>query len=220
MRIVFLAVAALVAAAPAMGQTPEEKAKKVTRAAKQLTGPDVAIIQDAAKELKLGGECNTVFTVGLDGKPKDIKPNCNPPDYDPYVIKAMASVTYSVELFAGEQFETEGVKQPFKFGAGPGTSMAPPPNPNADVKPPTVAKDIDQATIADLVKKNRLPGKCDISIVVGADGVPKTITPNCTPDRYNDPIQKQIAKMRFNPATKAGAPIEWTVKMPLSLGAQ
>lgn len=214
MRIFVLVAAALAVAAPAMGQTPEEKANKVTRAAKRLTQPDASIINEAAKQLKVGGECNTTFTVGLDGKPKDIKPNCNPPEYDEWVIKAMAPVTYTVELFAGEAFETEGMKQPFKMGNGPGSSMAP-----VESKPAVVTTPVDSRAIGKAIDrlKPKEEGSCAAAYVVGVDGKPKDIKPNCTLPQFDELVKTAIGNMVYAPATKGGTPVEINMTMNIPL---
>lgn len=217
MRILLLVAAAFMAAAPALAQTPEEKAKKVTRAAKQLTGPDVAIIKEAVNTIKLGGECMTVFTVGLDGKPKDIKPGCDPAAYDEWVVKAMASVTYTVELFLGEQFETEGMKQPFKFGAGAPAGAAPAGAAASAIKEPVVIKGIEPKELSRAINKIDEAGQCNAAFTVGIDGKPKDIVPNCTPDKYNQPIAEAISKTLYTPATKDGQPIEHKVNLPMNL---
>ena len=55
---------------------------------------------------------------------------------------------------------------------------------------------------------------------VGADGKPKDIVPNCTPEAYNELISAAIAKMEFKPALKGGAPTDWPgLSMPVKLSA-
>ena len=135
-------------ALPALAQKPADRPAKV------VTGPDVAVIKEAVNTLREPGECMVEFTVGLDGKPKDMKPTCTPETYAPYALKAMATVEYLPEIFAGEMFETEGLRQPFKFGvAAPAPSSAPgdkAPVKIKDVEP----KDIEGRSIA-LTRRGR-----------------------------------------------------------------
>jgi hypothetical protein len=214
MRILLAAVAAIAIASPAMAQTPPAAGKE-TRAAKQLTGPDMNAIKEGANTLKLGGECMATFTVTVDGKTKDLKTDCNPPEYAPYVEKAMATVTYSPELYRGEVFETEGVKQPFKFGNGPGTSMAASAN-----KPATVVTNANSQVIARAINKIKKEGECKVMYVVGVDGKTKDIQPNCTPSDYDEVVAEVISQMVYSPATNDNKPIESKMQMNIPLKKQ
>ncbi|MBI1360355.1 MAG: hypothetical protein GC155_08735 [Alphaproteobacteria bacterium] len=197
---------ALALAAPAMAQKPGD------HLAKPLTGPDVKVVKEAVDTVKQPGECTVVFTIGKDGKPKDLKPTCSVDAYVPYVERAMATVTYDPEVFDGEVFETEGVKQPFSFGVQKAEASDTPPV-------PVVA--LDSGDIGRAIARVNKTGSCNMSYVVGADGVPKDVKPNCTPQRFDPWIKKAVEKMRFKPGMKDGKAVDWPLTdQPLTLTAQ
>lgn len=199
--------AALVAvmAAPAMAQEKGEY-----RNATRTKGPDMSIVQDAVDELAGGAECNAVFTVGTDGKPKDVEPNCSDPRYDPYIVKAVESMEYLPEIFDGELFDTEGVKQPFVFGVQTAAG-------SEDGQPPTVKTNVNSGDVSRAINRVDEEGVCEATFTVGADGKPKDIEPNCTPDRYDSYIVDIIADMEYEPGMKEGQAVDWPMTMPLKL---
>ncbi|MEP7209666.1 MAG: hypothetical protein ABI740_02415 [Alphaproteobacteria bacterium] len=188
-------VAAL--ALPAMAQAP----KKEDRSPKQLTAADAAVVKEAVDSIKQPGECTVLYTIGKDGKPKDMKADCTPADYAPFALKAMATVTWSPEMVSGEIFETEGMKQPFKFGVTVTAAAA--------QKPPVATVQLDGAEINRALIKTNAEGSCSMSYTVGVDGIAKDIVPNCTPDKFNKYIKAAIEKMRFTPGEKDGKPVDW-----------
>lgn len=205
MRGMILAAAALAAGAPAMAQTP----KLPDSPPKLVSGPTTDVIREAVNTIKLSGECMVGFTIGKDGKAKDLAPTCTPEDYTPYVIRAMEGVTYEPEIFDGEIWETEGQRQPFKF-TGPTVAAS-------TVKPAVVVKNVDPKDISRALNKVDEPGVCNVEFVVGVDGKPKDIQPNCTPDAYNKPIADALKKVVYTPGEKDGQKVETKVSMPLNL---
>ena len=204
----FILLAAL-AATPAVAQKPGD------RLATQVKGPNADVIREAVNTLRQPGECMVEFTVGKDGKPKDMKPNCTPAEYAPYALRAMETVEYLPEIFDGEIFETEGGKQPFKFGV----AVAQPPAQGE--KQPVKVKDVEPRDIQRAINRIDQPGVCNVKMTVGADGKPKDIQPNCQPDAYNRPIAEAIAKMRFEAGQKGGKPVDWPdFAYPLNLSAK
>jgi hypothetical protein len=201
MMLKWMCAAGLVAALalPAMAQAP----KKEDRAPKQLTAADGAVVKEAVNAVKQPGECTVVYTIGKDGKPKDMKATCTPADYEPYALRAMATVTWSPEMVSGEIFETEDMKQPFKFGV-----IAAPVN--AD-KPPTATVPLDGGDINRALIKTNAEGSCNMSYTVGIDGKAKNIVPNCTPAKFDKWIKEAVEKMRFTPGEKGGKPVDWDV---------
>ncbi len=210
LKTICVAAAALAFAAPALAQKPGDKL------AKAVTGPDAAIIKEAVGTIKQAGECMVEFTIGKDGKPKDMKPTCSVASYEPYVLRAMAAVVYEPEIFDGEVFETEGAKQPFKFGvvaAAQSTTAAAPGD-----KAPVKVKDVEPKDISRAINRLNEAGACTGVFTVGADGKPKDIVPGCTPGKYDKLIGEALAKMRFTPGEKAGKAIDWPgMSMPLTL---
>jgi len=203
-----IALAAL-AATPAFAQKPGD------RLATQVKGPNAEVIREAVNTLRQPGECMVAFTVGTDGKPKDMKPNCTPAEYAPYALRAMETVEYLPEIFDGEIFETEGGKQPFKFGVAAAQSSAP------GDKQPVKVKDVEPRDIQRAINRIDQPGVCNVKMTVGADGRPKDVQPNCQPEAYNKPIAEAIAKMRFEAGQKGGQPVDWPdFAYPLNLSAK
>ncbi len=207
LKWLFGAGLALALAAPATAQKPGD------HLAKALTGPDVEVVKEAVNAVKQPGECTVVFTIGKDGKAKDLKPTCSVDAYVPYVERAMATVTYDPEVFDGEVFETENVRQPFTFGVQKAAESSD--------QPPQVITPLDGGDIGRAIARVNKAGSCAMSWVVGTDGVPKEIKPNCTPQKFDPWIKKAIEKMRFKPGTKDGKPVDWPLNdQPLTLTAQ
>jgi hypothetical protein len=176
-------------------------AQKEDRAPKQLTAANGAVVKEAVETVKQPGECTVTYTVGKDGKPKDMKADCTPADYAPFALKAMSTVTWSPELVSGEAFETEGIKQPFKFGVQVVAASA--------SKSPVATAPLEPALLNRAVDRVNADGSCNMSYVVGADGVPKDIEPHCTPAKFDRYIKDAIEKMRFTPGEKDGKPVDW-----------
>lgn len=204
-----LAVAlAGVLAAPALAQKPGDKLPVL------VTGPDKAVIKEAAETVKAPGECSVEFIVGKDGKPKNMKPTCTNDAYLPFVERAMAMVLYEPEIFDGEVFESEPKRQPFKFGV---TQAATPAGQPGD-KAPVVIKNIDPRDIKRALDKINEAGTCNAVYTVAADGKTKDIQPNCTPEAFNPLILEAIKKMTFKPGEKAGKAIDWPgMQTPMNL---
>jgi hypothetical protein len=206
-RSCLLAAMAAVLTAPALAQKPED------RPPKRLSEVDMAVIKDAVNTVAKDGECNAVYTVGKDSRPKDIKPNCTVPDYDSWVVKAIESMTFQSEIMDGESFDTKGFKQPFIFKAPVRVVAAAPVTPAA-----TVIKSVEPKEINRIITRVNKAGNCDVTLTVGADGKPKNIQPNCTPDAYNGPITKAVEKVRYQPVMKDGKAVELPgVKLPINL---
>lgn len=196
LKLMCAAGLAAVLALPAAAQTGD-------RAPKQLTAADGAVVKEAVDALKEPGECMVTYTVGKDGKPKNMKADCTPAEYAPYALKAMATVTWLPEMVSGEIFETEGRKQPFKFGV-----VAPPPDAE---KPPVATVALDGTDINRALIKTNAEGSCNMSYTVGTDGRAKDIVPNCTPRKFDKYIKEAVEKMRFTPGEKDGKPVDWPV---------
>lgn len=193
----------LAAATPAFAQKPAD------RAPTQVSGPNVEVIREAVNTLKVGGECMVEFSVGKDGKTKNLKPVCTPEAYTPDVVRAMETVEYLPEIFDGEIFETDGHKQPFRF-AGPTVKPA-------TIKQPVVVKNVEPKDISRAINKFDETGACQVTLTVGLDGKPKDIKPNCTPAKYDSMIADAVKKMVYQPAEKDGQQVEASVTIPLSL---
>jgi hypothetical protein len=167
------------------------------RQPKPLTQPDRAILQEAVNTVKQGAECDVTYVITTEGKPKDIKPNCTVADYDPYVVRAMESMTYQSEIYDGELFDSDPLKFPMKFGAA------------AQTTPPSIKTALDQKDVARAANRAKKAGECNPVYTVGVDGKPKDIVPNCTLPELNDAIKAAVAKMEYTPATRDGKPVDF-----------
>jgi hypothetical protein len=184
------------------------------RAPTRVNQIDMTIIQEALKTVGKDSDCMAEFVVGKDGKTKDIKPNCQVAEYDPFVVRAITALEYLPEIFAGEIFESDPLKQPFKFVAPktPVAAAAP------AGTPPVVSKPIEPKDVSRAINRINEPGTCKATFTVGVDGKPKDIQPNCTPDKYNKLIGEAIGKMRYTPGQKGGQAVDWPgVEFPLTL---
>ena len=199
LKLICAAGLAAVMALPAFAQA----SKKEDRAPKQLTAPDAAVVKEAVETVKEPGDCMVTYTVGKDGKPKDLKADCTPAAYSPFALKAMATVTWSPEMVSGEIFETEDRRQPFKFGIAAAPA-------NAD-KPPTATVPLDGAEINRALIKTNAEGSCNMSYTIGVDGKARNIVPNCTPPKFNSYMKEAVEHMRFTPGERGGKQVDWDV---------
>ena len=79
------------------------------------------------------------------------------------------------EIFDGELFDSEPIKQTFKFGA----VSAPAVDPRGE-KAPVLVTGIEPKDVERAINRVDKEGTCDVKYTVGADGKPKDIVPNCT----------------------------------------
>lgn len=80
-------------------------------------GPDQGDVGRAIERVKKPGKCAATFTVGVDGKPKDIKPNCNPKAYDGPISKILGNLVYTPGMAGGKPVETPNMSFPVNLGA-------------------------------------------------------------------------------------------------------
>ncbi len=210
-RILSLAIPAVLAltAGPAMAQQGD---KPEFRNPTVATPPDEAILKEASEVAKAagGGKCDAVFTVTVEGKPKDIKPNCTTPALDAVVSRAIESMVYLPEIYRFEVFEAEGVKQSFSFATKTVTSKAP------------IAKTmIEKREITRMQDKVAKPGSCAIKLTVTAAGKAKDVVPNCTPTDYDQYVRAAVEKLTFEPATTDGKKVDWpNFELQITLGGK
>lgn len=189
----------LAVAAPAMAQ--DVKTKLPDRPMKKVKDFDQEPIREGIKATGQSGLCTASFIVTHTGKAKDINVDCPSPDFVPYVVKAVESAEWEAEVVGGYFFDNP-VKQQFKFGS---TAAVDP----RGEKSPTLISGIQQRDIDRAMEAVREEGKCNVQYTVGADGVPKDITPGCTPAAYDPPMIEAIKKMKFQPGQKDGQPTDW-----------
>ena len=200
--------AALVAlmAAPAMAQEEGEY-----RNPKPLTAPDMAILQEAADTVGAGAECVASYVIGTDARPKDIVPNCTNPAFDPYVVRAIESMTFQSEIYDDELFDSEPLKFPFNFGVREAAATE-------DGQPPKVKVNLNGGDVSRAINRVDEEGVCEVVFTVGADGKPKDVEPNCTPSAYDRYVSDIIEDMRYEPGMRDGAAVDWpNMSMPLKM---
>jgi hypothetical protein len=197
-----------VLAGPAMAQKPGDKLAKL------VSGPDRDIVKEAVETVHAPGECTVLYVVGKDGKTKDIKPDCDNEAYNPYVVRAIESMTYEPEIFDGEIFESEPIRQAFKFGVEAAPEAAKPPGDT----PPVPIKTIEPRDVKRALDRVNEDGTCELSYTVTAAGKTADIVPNCTPSAYDPYILDAAKKLTFKPGQNAGQAIDWpNVQLPLNL---
>lgn len=194
-------------AAPAFAQ----KTDIPDRPLKQTKAFDQAALKEGITALKASGECSVTYIVGADGKPKDIKPGCTPPEMDPYVVRMINSGEWQSEITGGEFFDSYPQKQVFKFGSS--TAVDP-----RGEKAPVVINDLVMSDLNRAINQVGKNGSCNVKFTVGADGKPKDIVPGCTPPAFDARISDAIKKMKYQPGLKGGQPVDWpNMTMPLNL---
>src|SRR5262245_12396201 len=162
------AALALAATSPALAQKPAD------RPAKQTKPFDQTAMKEGMAVVKQGGECVVTYVVSKEGKAKDIKPDCTVPEMAPYIARTVETAEWTPEIFDGEIFDTEPIKQIFKFGA-PTAAVDP-----RGEKAPVMVKGIEPKDVERAISRTGKEGTCAVKFTVGANGVPKDIVPNCT----------------------------------------
>ena len=203
-----VAAASLVLAAPAFAQ----KTDLPDRPAKQLNQFDISALKEGKSALKQNGSCTAQEIVSLKGKAKDITVDCTHPEMGPYVVRTIETGEWEPEIFDGEFFDSFPMRQIFNYGTG-----AAGPDPRGE-KAPVMKEGVNPKDIERAINQIDLEGVCEVKYTVGADGAPKDIQPNCTPEAYNEKIAEAVGKMDFVPAQKGGVPTDWPgLSMPIKL---
>jgi len=202
------AAASLALAGPAFAQ----KTDLPDRPAKQTTQFDVAAMREGNVLLKANGTCTAQYIVGANGRAKDITVDCTHPDMATYVSRTIETGVWDAEVLEKEFLDSLPMRQIFNYGTG-----AAGPDPRGE-KSPILVDGLRERDISGAIGKVDKEGMCDVKYTVGADGKPKDVQPNCTPEEYNDLIIAAMAKMVFTPGQKGGAPTDWPgISMPVKL---
>lgn len=77
-----------------------------------VTGVMQRDIDRAIKAVDKAGKCAVKFTVGADGKPKDIVPTCDPAAYDEHIAAAMKNMEFEPGLKGGQPTDWPGMNMP------------------------------------------------------------------------------------------------------------
>lgn len=72
-------------------------------------------ITNAIAKIDQEGVCDVKYTVGANGKPKDVQPNCAPPEYNELILAAMAKVTFTPAQKDGAPADWPGLSMPIKL---------------------------------------------------------------------------------------------------------
>ncbi|HEY7797267.1 MAG TPA: hypothetical protein VIA80_00765, partial [Hyphomonadaceae bacterium] len=137
---------AATAASPALAQKPKD------RPAKQTKPFDQAAMKEGMAVIRKEGECIVTYVVSKEGKAKDIKPDCTVPEMGPYVARTVESAEWEPEIFDGEIFDTEPIKQIFKF-----TAAGPPADPRGE-KAPVLVKGVEPKDVERAISKTKKEG--------------------------------------------------------------
>lgn len=207
LKWVCAAALALTVASPALAQKPAD------RPAKQTKPFDQTPMKEGMAAIKKGGECIAKYVVSKEGKAKDVSADCTVPEMAPYIVRTVETAEWTPEIFDGEIFDTEPIKQIFKF-SGPAAAAVDP----RGEKAPVVVKGIEPKDVERAIARTKKQGTCDVKYTIGADGVPKDIAPNCTEPALNPHIAEAVAKMKYEPGLKGGQPTDWPgMSMPMNL---
>jgi hypothetical protein len=61
------------------------------------------------------GTCNVLYTVGADGKPKDIQPNCSMPAFNSGIAEVVGQMEYEPGLKGGQPTDWPGMQMPMNL---------------------------------------------------------------------------------------------------------
>jgi hypothetical protein len=200
--------ASLALASPALAQ----KTDLPDRPAKQTTPFDPTAIKEGNALLKANGTCMAQYIVGANGRAKDITVDCTHPDMANYVSRTIETGVWDAEILEKEFLDSLPMRQIFNYGTGPAG-----PDPRGE-KSPVMVDGLRERDITSALAKVDKEGMCDVKYTVGANGKPKDVQTNCSPPEYNDLMLAAVAKMKFEPGQKGGAPTDWPgMSMPVKL---
>ncbi len=209
LKLVFAVAMGALAVSPAWAQ----KTDLPDRPQKQIKPFDTDAIKEGITTIKLSGECTVNFVVEWTGKAKDLTADCTVDGFVPYAIRAVEAAEWEPEIMKRELLDSFPMRQTFRFGAVSAATVDP-----RGEKSPVLESGVQAGDISRAINKIDQEGVCEAKFTVGADGKPKDITPNCTPDAYNPLIIEAMGKMKFTPGQKAGQPTDWPgMSMPMKL---
>lgn len=79
---------------------------------KEMKPEDIAA---AVSRVRSGARCSVTLTVGADGKPKDIAPNCTPSDINSRINEAVKKMTFQPGLKGGQPVDWPNFQMPMNF---------------------------------------------------------------------------------------------------------
>lgn len=91
------------------GQTVDPRGEK---SPVMITGVLQKDIERAINQVDKPGKCDVKFTVGANGKPKDVVTNCDPAVYDEKIAEAMKTMEFEPGLKGGQPVDWPGMNMP------------------------------------------------------------------------------------------------------------
>jgi hypothetical protein len=79
------------------------------------TGVEPKDIERAINQVDEEGVCDVRYTVGADGAPKDIVPNCTPATYNEKIVDAIAKMEFTPGQKGGAPTDWPGMSMPIKL---------------------------------------------------------------------------------------------------------
>ncbi|MEQ1607536.1 MAG: hypothetical protein ABL956_00965 [Hyphomonadaceae bacterium] len=168
---------AVALAAAAAGPAFAQKTDLPDRPLKQTKAFDGAAISEGIAAVKQSGECTVTYIMGVNGKAKDIKPECTVADMAPYAVRVIESGEWEAEITGGEFFDSFPRKQILQFTANTVAAAA---SPNGE-KAPVLVTDISPNDVKSAISMTNKAGRCNVVFTVGTDGSPKDIKPTARP---------------------------------------
>jgi hypothetical protein len=74
-----------------------------------------ADVQRAMAQVGEEGSCDIRYTVGADGKPKDVVPNCTPPAFNSRITDAVSKMMFKPGQKGGQPTDWPGMSMPLKL---------------------------------------------------------------------------------------------------------
>ena len=80
-----------------------------------ITNIEPKDVERAINRIDQEGKCDVKYTVGADGKPKDIVPACDFPALDPHISEAVSKMRYEPGLKGGKPTDWPGMSMPMNL---------------------------------------------------------------------------------------------------------
>lgn len=91
---------------------PDPRGEKGPVLVKNIEPKDV---ERVINKVDNAGICSVSYTVGADGKPKDIQPNCTDPSFNAGIAEAIAKMEYQPGLKGGQPTDWPGMTMPMNL---------------------------------------------------------------------------------------------------------
>jgi hypothetical protein len=91
---------------------PDPRGEKGPVLVKNIEQKDVERVINKVDD---AGTCNVTYTVGADGKPKDIQPNCSTPAFNPGIAEAVGKMQFQPGQKGGQPTDWPGMTMPMNL---------------------------------------------------------------------------------------------------------